>query len=529
MHSELVSVGIFFEEGMSDLFNLLDSLRAEKDFVFDILIAGSFSSEQEHEILGLYPTVRIFNLRIFSKPVCRQILLDNSRSEYILFLSSACRLKENAVSNLFIELENAPLAGLIYGKINYPENEDASSLDCCLARRSALTILGGFPVDLSPLAFHEQGIVSAKLKALGYDELTSRQNVATISAIKKADSKNMQTLAWRRYDAEYFQRQIQSLQAENILREQFRAAQKKISILLLHDREGWAWWHRSHNIKKHIAPDFEIDIKKCNEPYIEGQYDFIVWFDAHFYDRVVQSVKNSEKLILGCSNDKLIESTRHACSLLPHVGVVANSYTAYSELRNDLNVFCCQNGVDGDVFYPSTEIPAIFSACWVGNPKHLGNKGLDIIELACKAVGVPLIVSNRELGDNYSHEELRDHVYHRANVYLCASEAEGTPNPALEAMACGLPVISTPVGNMVEMIVNGYNGFLVEREVRALAQALKKMRQMSQEDLRANARHTIENGWLWRQQVKKYEHMFLQLMTRKFKDWDQESDIGELG
>ncbi len=34
----------------------------------------------------------------------------------------------------------------------------------------------------------------------------------------------------------------------------------------------------------------------------------------------------------------------------------------------------------------------------------------------------------------------------------------------LEAMACGKPVVSTRVGGMVELVQEGYNGFLVKPE-----------------------------------------------------------------
>jgi len=46
------------------------------------------------------------------------------------------------------------------------------------------------------------------------------------------------------------------------------------------------------------------------------------------------------------------------------------------------------------------------------------------------------------------------------DIYVCASFQEGGPLPALDAMNRGLMVISTPVGQMREMIKTGHNGIL---------------------------------------------------------------------
>lgn len=50
-----------------------------------------------------------------------------------------------------------------------------------------------------------------------------------------------------------------------------------------------------------------------------------------------------------------------------------------------------------------------------------------------------------------------------ASALVLASEYEAFPLVAIEAMACGLPVFSTPVDGMIELIKPGENGFLYEK------------------------------------------------------------------
>jgi glycosyltransferase involved in cell wall biosynthesis len=55
-------------------------------------------------------------------------------------------------------------------------------------------------------------------------------------------------------------------------------------------------------------------------------------------------------------------------------------------------------------------------------------------------------------------------VYHEAEVVVLTSDWEGAPNVALEAMACGLPVVATAVGDVPELIGEGETGFLARPE-----------------------------------------------------------------
>jgi glycosyltransferase involved in cell wall biosynthesis len=63
--------------------------------------------------------------------------------------------------------------------------------------------------------------------------------------------------------------------------------------------------------------------------------------------------------------------------------------------------------------------------------------------------------------------------YNSGTVLVCASESEGTPNPALEAAACGCTIVTTRVGNMPELISDGVNGVFVERDLDSLERGVR--------------------------------------------------------
>ena len=84
------------------------------------------------------------------------------------------------------------------------------------------------------------------------------------------------------------------------------------------------------------------------------------------------------------------------------------------------------------------------------------------------------------LGAKPQHD-LREHLA-RANVFVMPSvaEAEGgmdnLPTVIMEAMAAGLPVVSTRIGGIPEMVVENETGFLVQPEdAVALVGAIEKV------------------------------------------------------
>jgi glycosyltransferase involved in cell wall biosynthesis len=79
-----------------------------------------------------------------------------------------------------------------------------------------------------------------------------------------------------------------------------------------------------------------------------------------------------------------------------------------------------------------------------------------------------------ELGEIYD-QKLMNVAYSAADVFVIPSIMDNLPNTVLEALMCGTPVISFPVGGMLDMIEDGKNGnFADEISVGALAQAINQ-------------------------------------------------------
>jgi glycosyltransferase involved in cell wall biosynthesis len=63
-----------------------------------------------------------------------------------------------------------------------------------------------------------------------------------------------------------------------------------------------------------------------------------------------------------------------------------------------------------------------------------------------------------------------------ADVFVLSSVAEGISNAALEAMAAGVPVVTTAAGGMVEAVTDGREGFVVPvRDVETLTARLRQL------------------------------------------------------
>jgi glycosyltransferase involved in cell wall biosynthesis len=104
-----------------------------------------------------------------------------------------------------------------------------------------------------------------------------------------------------------------------------------------------------------------------------------------------------------------------------------------------------------------------------------------------------------------------------SDVFVLPSSVEGLPNALLEAMSCGLAVITTRVGGNSEIIEDGINGLLIDPDnSQQLKNALMKI--LSKKDLSEklgrNARKTIEDGFSIDHITTEHEKFYKELSAK---------------
>lgn len=333
----------------------------------------------------------------------------------------------------------------------------------------------------------------------------------------------------------------------------------KRKIALIVDADDWAFANIARNISKNLSKyyDFKIiptqyfDDNIIPTLLLVKDYDLIhfFWrgklleFSFDFFKVRINSLLTTEaefierffnnKIITTAVYDHLYTNNEEEIDLTNQMLNRCNEYYVssqklfnfYNKPEIEKKPLCeITDGVDLERFFPKNleRFDNIKSRNivigWVGNSAWESEKedfkGVNtILKPAINELieeGYPLEMFFADKKERMiKHDEMVDY-YSKIDLYICTSQIEGTPNPVLESMACGVPIISTDVGIVNEAFGSLQKKYILkERSKECLKQTIKDFINSLEEIPNIQQENAVQiQNWQWSKISEKMQSFF---------------------
>ncbi len=328
---------------------------------------------------------------------------------------------------------------------------------------------------------------------------------------------------------------------------------KKIALII--DTEGWAFDNIAHQLKNNLT-EFDIDIipgrifeGNMIKLFLFGEdYDLIHFLWRGYLTLIDRAEMHNYIEALGMSFEKFKQKyilnkniTFSVCDELYLSGddewrteetmkygkeyfvTSKRLYNIYQQFSKKPQMVI-HDGVDLQKYIPENldrfkNIETVRIG-WTGNSKFKDSegdfdmKGVEgiikpaIEELQREGYSVELNLADRNI--KMIPQEEMPKFYNSIDLYVCASKTEGTPLPIIEAMAMGVPVISTDVGIVSEAVGECNKKYILkERTKEDLKNAIKSIIKNKQ-DFEEISKENIEKvkQWDWKVIAQQYKEFF---------------------
>lgn len=184
-------------------------------------------------------------------------------------------------------------------------------------------------------------------------------------------------------------------------------------------------------------------------------------------------------------------------------------------IRRNMN--CIEHCVDTEVFKPTGDRHDNFHVLTVANMFKDRDYCLNyrLWESVYSSGKFPMAVwgkDSNKIAPTFREEKvpkLLSKVYNNAHVYLNTTSHSTIPMSLLEAMACGLPVVTTGTCAIPEVVQHGVNGLIANttREIIECVDLIKKDKSL-RNTLSKNARDTIINRFSESRFISEWNEIF---------------------
>lgn len=341
-----------------------------------------------------------------------------------------------------------------------------------------------------------------------------------------------------------------------------KRSSKKKKIAIVYDVDGWAFCNIANEIKKYLSNDFDItifpvsvfndnivklilladqfDLVHClwrgllsclDYEYARGYIHNMGYSFEEFVEKHVKKVNITTSVYDHKFLDK--ESFENTKSFAKYAKNYTVSSTILRDIYNRLDLdkkptAVISDGVDLKKFKPANlERFAIQNITnrkikfgWVGNSEFTDSNGdsdlkgvRKIIKPALEELiqeGYPIELKFADRKDGLiPHDKMPDY-YNSIDVYICGSKNEGTPNPVLESMASGVPIISTDVGIVRDALGEKQKKYILkERSKEALKQVIIQLLEDKTQLEELSKENLVQiQEWSWQKKCEQFKAFF---------------------
>jgi len=314
-------------------------------------------------------------------------------------------------------------------------------------------------------------------------------------------------------------------------------------VLVLADEPGWAWERKAASYRHWLSGSFDITVGFHLAPPDFSQFDLVHLFEVtqtafldRYPERRFRAVAGLTAHVWQTWGPERMHAWARKVDALH-----GNSLLLYHELLPfHPHVYYTPNGVDPEFFKRTSRMPSDVTFAHVGKPNP--RKGAEQIIRAARLAGAPLKLIQRTSKLAYSALDMA-RFYQGVTVMVTGSNMDGTPNPMLEAAACECALLSTPIGNMPEVIRCGCsacnrphpNGFLTKTALPVVPGPAKAPLPMTPEfaaEVQQGQERLVEEfaermGWMLRH---KAEVLAMGQEARRtiLADWTWERQVGHV-
>lgn len=323
----------------------------------------------------------------------------------------------------------------------------------------------------------------------------------------------------------------------------------KKNVLLIIDEPNWCYDNKSKIFENHYKKDYNIYIasSRTNPNYLTKfpniNFNNIVkfWYGYDYQDPFL-IYPNAKKAI--CITDYIhwnrkitkqpnnsifqnfLKNIKNADCILYNCPMIRDLlYEQYPDEVDNKPLYPIFDGVDINKFtYQDYKPHANLVVGWVGDSSNIHKRFSILKKLVENENWINLVVQDKK---NFIPHNKMVNFYHSIDVLVCLSEAEGTPNPILEASASGRTWISTDVGIVSLLYNSGKDNIkpgIIINEPDELLPNLKLLHENKKMMYAMGkiARENVAKDFSWDIRIKAYNKIFNVIISN---EEDSDNDV----